>query len=307
MKAFITGGTGFVGTYIVRRLVVMGWDVVMTGRSGQSVHQKEPRVKIIACDTKIPGAWQEEVSSADIIINLAGKNIFTRWTKKNFQEIIDSRVLTTKNLVDAIPTDSNGIFLSTSAAGFYGNCGETRIDETMPAGEGVLARLCGQWEAEANKAEQKGCRTVNMRFGMVIGKGGGAMKMMIPPFRFFLGGSIGKGDNWVPWIHIDDLVEAVLFIIANTNVKGPVNFSAPDPVTHRGLTTALAGALKRPSVFTIPPFVIKTLMGGPGVELMSSQRLVPDKLQKNGFKFEFENIEQALSDLLGCKETGALK
>lgn len=298
MKAFITGGTGFVGTHLTGRFLDLGWDVVITARSGKSIHQKEERLKIIACDTKFPGAWQQEVAGADAVINLAGKNIFTIWNKKNLKAIEESRLLTTRNLVDALPTEGKAPFLSTSAAGYYGNSGDMLLNEETPNGQGALAELCSKWEAMATMAEEKKCRVSVMRFGIVLGQRGGAFKMMLNPFRFFLGGSLGQGENWVSWIHIDDLASAILFIIENDKISGPVNFCSPNPVKHKGLAKALAEELNRPSFFKIPPFFVKTALGGLGNELLSSQRMTPEKLNKAGFQFKFPDMNAAFADLI---------
>ena len=298
MKAFITGGTGFVGTYLTGRLLNLGWDVCITGRSGRSIHRRHANLSVIACDTKIPGGWQAEIVNADVVINLAGKNIFTRWNDKNRREIEDSRILTTRNIVEAIPENSNILFISTSAAGFYGSKKDTFLKEDAGPGTGFLADLCKNWEYEALQAEKKAARTVIMRFGMVIGNGGGALKMMTPPFRLFMGGSLGKGDNWVPWIHMEDLLSAILFIIENDRISGATNFCSPFTVTHKTLIKSVAQALGRPAFFTLPSFLVKAVMGDLGRELLSSQRMSPENLIVSGYNFKFADIDYALMDLL---------
>ncbi len=302
MKAFITGGTGFVGTYLTDRLLKSGWNVSITGRSGQSIHKDNSNLSIIACDTKEPGDWQQSVADADLIINLAGKNIFTLWRDKTKKEIKESRILTTRNIVEAIPKNSPVIFISTSAGGYYGDRKDMVLKEDACAGEGFLAELCQCWEYEALQAEKKGVRTVIMRFGMVLGQGGGALKMMVPSFRMFLGGSLGKGDNWVPWIHIDDLVSAILYSVETKGIKGPLNFCTPYPVSHRTLIKAVAKALGRPAFFRLPSFLIKVVMGGLGKEILFSQRMTPESLIVSGFNFKFENIDYALMDLLDTRD-----
>ncbi len=299
MKVFITGGTGFVGTILTDHLVHAGLNVTITERSGKSPFQNNPKVNTRVCDTRYPGDWQSQIATSDVVINLAGKNIFTRWSNKNKQEIVESRLLTTQNIVDAIPDDSNTLLLSTSAAGFYGDRHASVLKEDAEPGQGFLSDLCFKWETEARRAEAKNARVVLMRFGMVLGEGGGALKMMVPSFRFFVGGSLGSGKNWVPWIHIADLVAAIMYIIDTDTITGPVNFCAPASVPHKVFVKAIGKTLCRPSFFSIPTFLARMVMGELGKELMSSQRMVPETLINSGFRFQFGDIEHALMDLLG--------
>ncbi len=234
----------------------------------------------------------------DAAVNLAGFNIFRYWTDHAKTQIYDSRILTTRNLVEAMPADKGVTLCSTSAAGYYGNRGDEILQEDATQGGDFLAKVCIEWEKEALQANAKSIRVVTMRFGVVLGKGGGAMKKMIQPFKFFVGGPMGNGKHWFSWIHIDDLVSAILFILENPETKGPVNFSAPNPVRNKDFAKALGKAIKRPSFMSVPSFMIRLMMGELGTSLLNSQRLSPGKLTKYGFKFQHPNISSALSEIL---------
>jgi hypothetical protein len=297
MKVLITGGTGFVGSYLCEQLLDRGWHVTITGRS-TSVHSGKDRFDHLVCDTTVEGSWQDRVASSDVIINLAGKNIFTPWNPQKKKEIRDSRILTTRNLVRAIPENSGTVFLSTSASGFYGSRGGEILDEDASMGRGFLAELCRDWENEAKEAEKKGARVVCMRFGMILGKSGGALSKMLLPFKLCLGGNLGHGDQWMSWMHLDDLASAVLFLIEQDKAKGPVNFCSPFAVRNRDFTKTLAVALGRPAFFHIPAFLLKALMGELGEVILGSQRMTASGLENLGFKFDYPEISQALDNIV---------
>ena len=297
MKVLVTGGTGFVGNYLSGRMLDMGWNVTTTGRT-LSVHSGKEGHTHLSCDTTQKGPWQDRVADADVIVNLAGKNIFTPWNPKTKKEIRDSRILTTRNLVDAIPEDSQTVLLSTSASGFYGNRRDELLSEDVPMGNGFLAELCRDWENEAKGAEHKGARVVFMRFGMILGQDGGALEKMITPFRFCLGAKLGSGNQWMSWMHMDDLVSAVFFLINHSQATGPVNFCSPFAVKNSDFTKALASALHRPAFLKAPAFVLKGLMGELGELLLSSQRMTAGELEKLGFAFAYKDLEKALENLL---------
>lgn len=298
MNVLITGGTGFVGSYLAGRMLDMGWNVTITGRS-TSVHSGRDRFEHLNCDTTVEGPWQESVAKADVIVNLAGKNIFTAWKDHVKQEIRESRILTTRNLVNAISPNSRTVFLSTSAAGFYGDQGDEILREDSSMGRGFLAELCRDWEREAREAEKKGARVVIMRFSMILGRNGGALDKMLTPFRLCLGGKLGSGGQWMSWMHLDDLVSAVLFLAGHDSAEGPVNFCAPFAVRNRDFTRALASALGRPALFQVPSFLLKGIMGELGGVLLSSQRMFPGGLENLGFGFAYPEIGKALENLVG--------
>jgi uncharacterized protein (TIGR01777 family) len=298
MKIFISGGTGFVGTFLARFLLNEGHSVTATGTSSNHNSIHHDNFLFISADTTKKGAWQNSLQDVDAVINLAGRTIFNRWSERYKKEIYSSRILTTQNLVEAIPDEKNVLLCSTSAVGYYGDRGEDVLKEDAVSGHDFLAAVSIDWEKEALLAEKKGARVAIMRFGVVLGKNGGALEKMVPAFKSFAGGPIGSGKQWFPWIHMDDLVSAIMFIIENQNIKGPVNLCAPNPVRNRDFAKALGKVLGKPSFMRTPSFMIRTLMGEMGKVVMSSQRVIPDKLLKNGFEFRYPDIDQALHDLL---------
>jgi uncharacterized protein len=298
MKIFVSGGTGFVGTTLVRYLLAAGHSVVATGSSSTHESVDHKHYLFISADTTKKGPWQGALKNVDALINLAGRTIFNRWSERYKKEIYNSRILTTRNLVDAIPDNKEVVLCSTSAVGYYGDRGEEILKEDAAPGNDFLATVSMDWEKEAFLAEEKGARVAVMRFGVVLGKNGGALAKMIPAFKSFAGGPVGSGNQWFPWIHLEDLISAIVFIIEDQDMKGPVNFCAPNPVRNRDFAKALGKVLGRPSFMKTPSFMIRTLMGEMGTALLGSQRVVPEKLLKNGFEFQYPDIGKALRNLV---------
>jgi uncharacterized protein (TIGR01777 family) len=299
MEVFITGGTGFVGRHLSRFMLDKGHRVTVTGlRPTQDIIHHD-RFEYISADTTQPGPWQEELAHADVIINLAGKTIFKRWSKSYKQEMYDSRILTTRNLVAALPQKKGIVFCSTSAVGYYGEGGDETLSEDAANGEDFLAHVSIGWEEAAMAAADKGARVVILRFGIVLGNDGGALAKMLPAFKSFAGGPLGSGKQWFPWIHMDDLLSALAFVMENKEIEGPVNFCAPHPVRNRDLAKALGKILKRPSVMPAPALMIRMVMGEMAMALLASQRAVPDKLLSHGFNFQYPEIKDALKNLIG--------
>jgi uncharacterized protein (TIGR01777 family) len=298
MKIFVSGGTGFVGTTLARYLLDAGHRVIATGTSSRHKNIDHENLLFISADTTKKGPWQDSLQDVDALINLAGRTIFNRWSERYKKEIYNSRILTTRNLVEAIPGNKDIVFCSTSAVGYYGDRDEEILTEDAGPGNDFLATVSIDWEKEAFLAEKKGVRVAVMRFGVVLGKNGGALAKMIPAFKSFAGGPIGSGNQWFPWIHMDDLISAMMFIIENQDMKGPVNFCAPNPVRNRDFAKAFGKMLGRPSFMRAPSFMIRTLMGEMSTSVMSSQRAVPDKLLKNGFEFQYPDIKTALNHVL---------
>lgn len=302
MKIFITGGTGFVGSFLAEKFVRAGHGVSILTRSASKAGQAPANVTIVEGDSMKPGPWQKDAGSCDVAVNLAGASIFTYWTEKARVLIMDSRVLTTRHLVDALRSGGGKkLLLSASAVGYYGSeAGDAVLDENSPAGADFLAQVGRQWETEALKARDFGARVVLCRFGIVLGRNGGALAKMVPSFKRWLGSALGSGKQWFPWIHEDDLLQIMLFLMDHQDVSGPVNCTAPFPVRNEELTRALAGALHRPLFLpAVPAFILKNLLGEFGDVLLKGQRAIPRILQENGFRFRFPTIQQALEHLLG--------
>jgi uncharacterized protein (TIGR01777 family) len=298
MNIFITGGLGFVGRRLSNMFLQNGHRVTATGRTENPDLIDHPAFGYIAADTTRGGDWQTKLSDQQLVVNLAGKSIFTLWTAKTKRQIYDSRILTTRNLVRALPPDGKTTLCSASAVGYYGDRGEDILTEDEPPGDDFLAKVGRDWESEALKAEANGSRVVLMRFGIVLDREGGAMAKMIPAFRMFVGGPLGDGSQWFPWIHRDDLVEACRFAVDNEDVRGPLNFCAPEPVRNKELARTLGKKLSRPAVMPAPAFMIKTLLGEFGQVLLCSQRAKPEKLVRNGFNFHYPDLDAALDEIV---------
>lgn len=299
MKIFITGGLGFVGRHLSRALLSDGHQVTAVGRSrGPSVKFDNPNFNYLSADTTHAGQWQKQLADSDIIINLAGRSIFTRWTPKVKQAIYDSRILTTRQIINTLPLDKQITLINTSAVGYYGDRDDEVLTETASAGNDFLARVSSDWEQEALKANSGRARVVLMRLGIVLDRSGGAMAKMVQAFRMFVGGRLGSGRQWFPWIHLNDLIAAYRFIIAHQEIVGPVNCCAPNPVRNSDLTKALADKLNRPAMFPLPAFAVKATAGEFADALLSSQRAQPAVLIKAGFRFTYPDIESALEEIV---------
>ena len=299
MKILITGGLGFVGTQLSIRLLGKGHQVTVVDHSSEPHAHTPQDVRYVSADTTVKGTWQEEVSRQDGVINLAGTSIFSRWNDKTKKLIHDSRVLTTRNVVEAMPTKDGTVLCSTSAVGYYGFRGDEELSEEDTPGADFLAKVCIDWENEARKAIEKGVRVTITRFGIVLGKTGGALGQMIPAFKKFVGGPLGAGNQWFSWIHMEDLLNAFMFVFEKDDISGPVNFCSPNPVRNRELAKALGKILWRPSFVTTPAFMLRLVLGEFGSVLLEGQRVIPTQLIKHGFTFCHPEIMEALKDILG--------
>lgn len=299
MKVLITGGLGFVGTQLSIRLLERRHQVTVVDHSPQPRPYTPAEVHYVAADTTVPGAWQEEVAEQDAVINLAGASIFSRWRAETKRLMYDSRILTTHNVVDAMPAKKGALLCSTSAVGYYGFRGDEELTEEDGPGTDFLAGLAAAWEGEALKAADKGSRVVITRFGLVLGKTGGVLGQMIPLFKKFIGGPLGSGKQWFSWIHMEDLLSAFLFVFNNQDIHGPVNCCAPNPVRNRDLAKALGEVLKRPSVVPTPAFVLRLVLGEFGSVILKGQRVIPPRLLRYGFVFQYPEIRGALREVIG--------
>lgn len=306
MKIFMTGGTGFVGSYLTKKLTENGHEVTVLTRSARKGEELPAGAVFLEGDPKEAGPWQQKVAEHEAVINLAGTSIFNVWTAKNRQMILDSRVQTTRSIVDALAKTSGKdiTLISASAVGYYGGRMDDKVlDEESSAGDDFLTEVSLKWEGEAKKAEDFGARVVITRFGIVLGKDGGALSKMLPAFRKCLGSSLGSGKQWFSWIHEQDLAEIMLFLLNNRDIAGPVNCTAPEPVTNKELTKTLSNVLGCPAFMpSVPGFVLKALLGDFGDVVLKGQRVAPKKLLDEGFKFQFATLRDALKDLTPVKK-----
>jgi len=299
MKVFITGGTGFLGAALSDGLLAEGHSVTILSRSSKDRALKLGMAYCEGNPTK-SGPWQKEVSLHDVVINLAGASIFRTWTDKNKEAIRNSRILTTRNLVDAIGQAKKNItLLSGSAVGYYGFRDDEELDENSAPGDDFLAGLVQDWEGEARRAEEFGARVVLCRIGVILGRDGGALSKMLSVFRWGLGSPLGSGAQWFSWISLHDLVNIFLYLVENKSISGPVNCTSPKPVTNRVMTRALGRALHRPTILPpVPAMLIKGLLGEFSDVFVKGQKVIPKKLLEDGFVFEYPEIEEAFAHLV---------
>lgn len=301
MNVFVTGGTGFVGSAVVRALVENGHLVTILTRSADKAKSSSEGVRFIEGDPTRPGSWQDEIKKHQAIINLAGASIFRKWSKAAKKIILESRLSTTKNIVHALAKNRHNQIhlLNASAVGYYGFCRDNILDEESPRGDDFLARVSSLWEQTASEAERYGHRVVLCRLGIVLGKGEGALAQLHKIFDHYLGAQLGSGKQWFSWVHLEDLTRIFCFLLENTELSGPVNCTSPHPVRNKELTKTLAQSLGKPLLFPrVPGFMLKLVLGEFAETLLNGQRVKPQKLLEGGFEFKSPFLQGALNNLL---------
>ncbi len=301
MRVFVTGGTGLVGRVVIPMLLDRGDEVLCLTRDPARARNVLPAgTEILGGDPTMPGDWQDRLGTCEGVVNLAGAPVADGlWTGQRKQRIRRSRLSTTGNVAAALAACEQPIVLaSASAVGYYGNRGETALGERSEPGIGFLARLALEWEHTALKAERENVRVALIRVGVVLSAEGGALARMLPAYRLGFGGPLGTGKQYFPWIHIRDLARLLLFVLDQTEVRGPVNAAVPDPPRQKEFARALGRAVGKPAYLPVPGFALKLVMGELSDVLLASQRVVPNVLRAAGFKFEFGEIEKALDDLI---------
>jgi uncharacterized protein (TIGR01777 family) len=288
MKVTITGATGFLGKRLSASLEASGHTVCAVGRASP--------VRWDPMSGEPPAA---SLDGMDAVVHLAGEPVAQRWSPEAKSRIRESRVIGTRHLIQGLSTAAPrpSVLVCASAIGFYGSRGDEVLTETSAAGSGFLPDVCAAWEREADLAAALGMRVVKLRIGIVLGREGGALAKMLPPFRACAGGRLGSGRQWMSWIHADDLTGLIRHALENT-VSGVVNGTAPEPVTNAVFTRHLASALRRPAVFPVPGFALRLLFGEMSEVLLASQRVLPTRALASGYKFRYDRLEAALKDLL---------
>lgn len=298
MKWIVTGGTGLVGKKLVRAIDKDGDEIVVFSRHAA---QHSGHVRTVAWNPEKIGDWTKEIDGADVVVHLTGEPIAEgRWTDERLAKIRSSRTVSTKLIADAIVAAENKphVFVSASAIGYYGHeNGDAKLSEASAPGTDVIAQICVDWEKAAEPAGAV-TRVVHPRIGIVLSPDGGVLKTMLPAFRAFVGGPIGSGKQWESFIHIDDLVRAILFAVENEKIAGVFNATAPTPVTMNEFAAALAKVLGRPNLFRVPAAAIHLALGKMGDVALTGQRVLPQKLLDFGFDFKHPEITGALQELL---------
>jgi uncharacterized protein (TIGR01777 family) len=293
-RSLITGATGFLGRHLLRHLE----EPVVLSRNADSARRNLAVDAVFQWDPAAGEPPAEALVGVRTVFHLAGESIAEgRWTTAKKNRIRDSRVIGTRNLVSALcrMDEKPEVLVSASAVGFYGDRGDDLLDESESPGDDFLSETCVAWERAAAPARQAGIRVVNPRIGIVLGPDGGAIPKLARLFRLGLGSPLGSGRQWMPWIHVDDLVNALLLAAARADLRGPVNAVAPNSATNREFTELLARALHRPTVLPpVPAFALRAALGGFADALLASQRVVPQQLLSAGFEFLYPELEQAL-------------
>lgn len=299
MKLVITGASGFIGSVLVERLRGQNHSLTLLSRKPPSGAKVSDR-QWVAWQPGAPGEWEKWIDGADGIINLAGEPIAAKkWSTTQKEKIRASRVDTTRALVRAIARSKAKpkFLINGSAVGYYGSRGEEILTETSKLGQGFLAEVCREWEDEARKVETQGVRVVVLRTGIVLGQGKGALAKMIKPFKFFAGGPLGSGQQWMPWIHIEDEVGLIQFLMERPDAAGAFNATAPNPVKMEEFCKALGDALNRPSWAAVPESILTLILGEMADMLLTGQRVLPEAAQRLGYLFRYSNVSEALQSL----------
>lgn len=299
MKVLVVGASGLIGRRLVEVLRERRDEAVVTGRDSRRLEAAfRGAASAIAWDPNAGPMPPSALDGVDAVVNLAGEPVNQRWTAARKERILASRVLATRNTVTSIAAAARKpqVLVNVSAIGWYGDGGHRALQEDAARAKDFLAEVCGAWEAEAEKARAH-CRVAIARVGVVLSKEGGAYPVMSRPFRLFVGGKIGLGYRWLSWIHIDDVVGAMLHLIDTKSAEGAFNLTAPNPVSNAEFTSTLAGVLRRPAFLPVPPLALKILLGGFATVALSSQRVLPLRTLASGYRFKFPTLRPALEEL----------
>lgn len=302
MKIIITGGTGLIGRALTSRLLEDGDEIVILSRSSGRPEGLSQDVRVVQWDSKTGEGWSHELAETDAIVNLAGDSIGSeRWTEAKKQRIYDSRINAGRAIVDAVNRADSAPrrLIQASGVNYYGHRRDKYLTEDEPAGDDFLSRVCIDWEASTAPLEARGTSRAMTRNAIVLDGKDGALPLMAMPFKLFVGGPIASGKQGVSWMHIDDHIAALRFLLKESDLAGPVNLSAPHPVSNRQFSKAIGKALGRPAFMPAPAFALRAAVGEFANHLIYGQYVVPHRLLEAGFEFEFTDIEPALKDLLG--------
>ncbi|EJR56854.1 TIGR01777 family protein [Bacillus cereus VD115] len=297
MKIAISGGTGFIGKYLSTFFIQKGYTVYILTRKNK-IETSNPNLQYVQWTPDLPTF---PLSSIDIVINLAGESINSRWTKKQKEAILNSRIQATRGLIKQLQTLSTKphTFINASAIGYYGTSEtESFTEQQETPGNDFLAETVFLWEQEACKARSLEIRTIYARFGVILGADGGALPKMLLPYQFYIGGTIGSGNQWLSWIHIDDVVRMIDFIIHKEEINGPLNITAPLPIRMKEFGETMATIMRKPHWLPVPSFMLHTLLGEMSILLLEGQHVLPSKAIEHGYQYTFPTIDHALQNIL---------
>jgi len=301
INILVIGGTGFVGRVIASTLNAGDYRVTVLSRGGKEGTSLSADIPVIRADVLKPGLWQELISEYDVVINLAGVSIFRRWTEKAQQEIAYSRIIATRNIVDALQIRSSKVkqFFSISGVGYYGFHKDEVLDENAAQGHDFLASVAAQWEQEAVKAAENGIRAVICRLGHVLGPDGGVLSKLLSLAKLHLASRWGNGKQWISWVHQADVAGAFLFLLDNDTISGTINITAPEPVQNHELMATLSRLIgKRVFIPPVPEFLLRLITGEFSTVFVNGQRVIPRKLLASGHTFKYSTLETAMQNLL---------
>ncbi len=300
MRVIITGGSGLIGRALVENLAKDGYEVIVLSRNPEAVKNLPKSAHAEKWDGQSAQGWGKFVDGAEAIVNLAGATISERWSNAQKKAIRESRVSAGKAIVEAVKAAEQKpeVVIQASAVGYYGPRGAEEITEEASVGHDFLSSVCKDWEASTAELDSMSLRRPIIRTGVVLSKDGGALPRMVLPIKMFVGGPLGSGKQYFPWIHLQDEVAAIRFLIENKNANGAYNLSAPQPLTNKEFTQAAGKVLGRPTFVPVPAFVMQLMFGEMSTLLLDGQREIPQRLLKEGFEFKFVDAEAALRDVL---------
>jgi uncharacterized protein len=300
MKVAVAGATGFVGPRLVERLQEEGHQVLLLVRNRSKAQARFPKAEVVEYTPKFSGPWQQSISGCDGVVNLAGEPLATRWNDSVKKEVLESRTLGTEKIVEAIAqaNPKPSVLVSASAIGYYGTSETATFQETSDSGNDFLAHVCQEWEAAAEKVKASGTRLAIVRIGIVLGPEGGVLARMMLPFQVFAGGPLGTGQQWVSWIHRDDLVNLMIKALTDTSVAGVLNGTSPNPVRMNEFCQALGQTVKRPSWLPVPGFALELLLGEAAKLVLEGQQVLPQQTQATGFQFQYPTVQAALAQIV---------
>ena len=298
MRVGVIGATGFVGRALVDALTARGDAVVVFSRDPAKARQRLPA----AADTRsLEAITADGIADLDAVVNLAGESVGAkRWDAQYKLAIRESRVQTTRRVIEAFGAGAARarVLVNASAVGFYGPRGDEDVTEETPAGDDFLASVCRDWEDEARKVATFGVREVRLRLGLVLGDAGGSLEKMLLPFKMFVGGPVGGGQQWFPWVHLADVVGAIVWALDHETLRGAVNVTAPEPLRYRDFAAAIGRRLRRPSGLPVPAFALRLVLGQMSEVVVTGQRALPNALIADGYQFKYSRIDDALSELI---------